>query len=203
MIKIILMVLFLYTDKGIPQNCIGGTSIHHPESKVLIINAFDAMGLKMRKNKKELFRDLSDSVILNIYRILQNQYKEVIVVPEVIKDTFSIDSMVNTYMVKHNVRKAIVLRSLDAYFDQTDVVVVKNDDKSKTRTAHYDLCSIVNFKVYDSIGLAKEPEFKTCENFTDRTVFSGLLAMGPDIVGKRKHAIRITVSNADRIKAYF
>jgi hypothetical protein len=203
MIKILLMMLFIYIYKGLPQNGIGGTSIHDPNSRVLIINAFDAMGLKVRKNKKELFRDLSDSVMITVYRILEDPNREVIVVPGVIKDTFSLDSIVNNYMVKHNVRKAIVLRSLDAYFDQTDVVVVKNDDKSKTRTAYYDLCSTVNFKVYDSISLVKEPEFKTCENFTDRTVFSGLLAVGPDIVGKRKHAIRITVSNADRIRAYF
>jgi len=118
-----------------------------------------------------------------------------VVVADLLADTVKQDSSVFSLMMTNNASKAIVIKKVNAYFVQTRVDVVKESD-GKKRTAYYDICSAVSYSLYNRNEKTEEREKEECEYFTDRSVVSGLLAAGPDIVGKSKHAFKIVEKNA-------
>jgi len=119
---------------------------------------------------------------------------KLIVIPELIRDTGS-ESIVQTLMVENNAYKAIVIKKMDAFFNQTEVEVTKDTD-GKSRTAYYDICANITYCLYNMGTIGKDTEITSCEFFTKRNVVSGLFAAGPDIVGKKKDAFKIVRKNA-------
>lgn len=171
---------------------------------ILILSSFDAMSMKARKNKKELFAQLADSLKQILYTNIHSYNKtEAVVIPELLAETGNADSSLNSLMINHDASSAIVIKTLDVHFDQTGVEVtgVKHD---KTRIASYDICAVVSYKLYKRETNAVESETIFCEHYTQRHVISGLLATGPDIVGKRKDAFKIIEKNAQKyLKVFF
>ena len=47
---------------------------------ILIINSFDAMSIKARKNKKELFAELADSLKQLVYHRIDTQYQPQVII---------------------------------------------------------------------------------------------------------------------------
>ena len=119
----------------------------------------------------------------------------IIVIPELLADAG--DSTIYLLMTKHYATRAIVIKKVNAFFNQTDVEVQKEED-GKKRTASYDICAVVNYVYYSKTIKDKESETLQCEFFTTRNVMSGFLAAGPDIVGKSKHAHKIMKKNAEQ-----
>ena len=180
---------------GYAKESIEAKSDSFPKS-FLIINSFDAMSMKARKNKKELFREFADSLKQYLYiNLLVRNDAEIIVIPEMLADAG--DSTISLLMAKHNATRAIVIKKVNAFFNQTDVEVVKEKD-GKKRTASYDICAVVNYVYYSKTIKQKESETLQCEFFTTRNVMSGFLATGPDIVGKSKHVHKIIKKNAEQ-----
>jgi hypothetical protein len=170
-------------------------SFSHSDSlpgNILVINSFDVISAKVRKNKKELFMQLADSLRQIIYEVSPAPNGKMIAVPELIKDTS--DSNIHSLMVQNNAAKAIVIKTLDVYFDQTGVEVTR-DASGKNRVASFDICSFVRYRLYNIEDTAIESGIGTREFFTHRNVMSGLLAAGPDIVGKKKHAFEAIRKN--------
>ena len=165
-------------------------------SKIIIINSFDAQLMKARKSKKELFAALADSLkqMLN-FELNGRDKTEVIIIPDVIKNPENNDSIYFNLINAYHASKAIVIKTLDAYFEQTGVEVVKEAD-GKKRTASYNICSSAKYFLYNRTSKVKESETKLCKFFTERNVLSGFLAAGPDIVGKSKYAFKIIQDNA-------
>jgi len=166
----------------------------------LIINSFDAMSIQARKNKKALFGELADSLktMLKI-EFERKQNREVIIVPGLINNPQGKDSVYIELINKYSATQAIVIRNLNAYFVQTDVEVTKEAD-GKKRVASYNINADISYFLYDTTGIVKESEVKVWEFFTERNVVSGLLASGPDIVGKSKHAFKIVQKNAEQYR---
>lgn len=168
-------------------------------TKILLINAFDAMSLKERKNKKELFRDLADSVVNWITNEFQSKGKQVII-PDSINYTNNFDSTVASLLNKHEAKFAIVIIFLNAWFDLTDVKVEKDFfDKSKNKTAFFDICSTISYKLYNDQGLLKKSDSEMRRFFTSRPTMGSMLSFGPDVVGKRKHVIQILHDNTMKL----
>jgi hypothetical protein len=168
------------------------------EKRILIINTYNAAATDQRKNKKELFGKLADSLqSLLAERIQKENLGEPVIIKELTPPIFDskarLDSLFNLYSANY----AIVIKKLDAYFDQTNVEVTKNDDGSKSREASYDLCTEVSFGFYKANDKPYHSETKNCDPFTSRNVMSGLLAGGPDIVGKSKHVFKAIATNAN------
>ncbi len=159
---------------------------------------FDAMSIKARKNKKELFEGLADSLKQVLYNEISAQKEErPIVISELIKDTTDSDSTILSLMLQNSAAKAIVIKNIDAFFNQTGVEVTKKTDgKGKERIASFDICAVINYHLYNKEEKVDDSDITVCEFFTRRSVASGLLAVGPDIVGKRKHAFKIVQKNA-------
>jgi hypothetical protein len=165
--------------------------------KVLIINSFDVQSIQARKNKKLLFSELADSLKQMLYAELDLKVPaERIVIPGLIKSNGN-DSIYFDLIKKYSATNAIVIKDMNAYFNQTGVEVIK-EGNHKDRVASYDIVAEVTYVLYSNTAKVKEFETKVWEYFTDRTVISGLLAGGPDIVGKHKQAFKIVQKNAEQ-----
>ncbi|HET9430199.1 MAG TPA: hypothetical protein VFO70_03430 [Chitinophagaceae bacterium] len=175
----------------VPKSCEDSAS-----SRILIINSFDAMALKVRKNKRELFRDLADTLKIFLARQIQTHLEmEPVLEPGIVSQDGQSDSLALEIMKRKNLATLIIIKDLDVYFDQTDVEVEK-EGGTKTRTASYDICSKITYAIYrDTVKIGERP-FLRCSYFTKRKVASGLLAAGPDVVGKSKHVIKEVEKNA-------
>ena len=164
--------------------------------KILIINSFDAKSMQARKNKKQLFGELADSLKQMLYAELDLRVPaERIVIPEVI-NSHGNDSIYFNLVKNNSATKAIVIKNLNAYFEQTGVEVTREPDGKKSREASYDIVAEVEYVLYSDTSRLRVFETKVAAYFTDRNVVSGLLAAGPDIVGKHKHAFKIVKENA-------
>jgi hypothetical protein len=165
-------------------------------TRILIINSFDAQSMKARKNKKEFFTELTDTLkqMLSLKFIERNKL-EVIVIPVLISNPENNDSLYFKLVTEHKATYTIVIRNLNAWFEQTDVEVVKESD-GKKRTASFYICSAVTYCLYKNSSKQEESEIKKSEFFTKRNVVSGLLAAGPDVVGKSKYVIEMIEKNA-------
>jgi len=166
---------------------------------ILIINAFNAGSLHQRKNKKELFGELADSLQQYLYDEIRYRKKGE---PEIFAKrpdpgSWAGDSSILRIIDQEGISIAIVIRSLDVHFEQTGVEVTK-EEGGKKRVASYDICSVVMYDTYGHSGKIKSSETKSCEFFTQRNVISGLFSGGPDVVGKSKYAFKIVNENAVR-----
>ncbi len=170
-------------------------SFAQPDSlpgNILVINSFDVLSAKVRKNKKELFIALADSLKQTLYEASPAPNGKMIAIPDLIKDTS--ESAIHSLMVQNNAAKAIVIKTLNVYFDQTGVEVTR-EPSGKSRVASFDICSFVTYRLYNIEDTAIDSGIGTREFFTRRNVMSGLLAAGPDIVGKKKHAFEAIRKN--------
>ena len=190
--KNVFVILILLALKSLARE--DAKPIDSSVNRILIINSFDAMSMKARKNKKELFAQLADSLkqMLSL-RINESRNTRAIVIPGIIIN--SGDSGYYRLINEYQASAAIVISKLDAYFEQTGVEVTKEPD-GKKRVASYNICSTVNYSTYNNAEKINESETKVWEFFTTRSVVSGFLAAGPDIVGKSKHAFNIIEKNA-------
>ncbi len=162
---------------------------------IVIFNAFDPSDSKSRKNKKELFTELADSLkeYLNYFLAGKNDTKTTII-PELLKD-ISVNN-IQAIMAQTEATMVIVIMNLNIYFEETNVAVTKNYDGSKSREASYDICCLVSYNIYQP-GVSIIPaEERNCEFFTTRSVASGLPAGGPDIAGKKKYTYAMVRKNA-------
>ena len=166
--------------------------------RILIINSFDANSIQARKNKKSLFGELADSLKYMLkLEFDRTQGREIIIAPEFVNNPFGKDSIYTELINRYAATKAIVIRNLNAYFEQTGVEVTKESD-GKNRVASYDINADVTYLLYNNAGMIRKTETKVFEFFTKRSVLSGILAGGPDIVGNRKCAFKIVQKNAEQ-----
>ena len=170
----------------------GSDSLH---GNILVINSFDVMSKKYRKNKKELFLELTDSLKQILYESTPAPTGKVITIPELVKDTLALDNIIDSLMSLNKASRAIVIMKVDAFFNQTGVEVTKDPD-GKSRVASYDLCANIGYRLCVRGAKPNDSKIINCEFFTNRSVVSGLFAAGPDIVGKKKHVFKIVRKNA-------
>jgi hypothetical protein len=192
------MLLFVteFTSAQVTDSTIAAPAAN--KNRVLIINIFDAGANRYRKNKKELFEELADS----LKSVLANEIKseglsEPVIIPKSESPIFNLKRELDSILNLYKACCAIVIEKLDAFFEQTSVDVSRGDDGSKSRTASYDICAAINYSFYKTGEAPYFSDTKNCEHFTTRHVMSGLLAGGPDIVGKSRDAFKITAKNAD------
>ena len=188
---LVLLNLSLYSqspDSGATRN------------RTLIINAFDPHHSDYRKNKKELFGKLADSLkYLLAQNIGKDNSKEPVIIGDLLPAVLDSRSSLDSLLILYNANSAIVIKHLNAFFEQTNIEVTRENDGSKSREASYDICSEIDYVLYESNSEPTPNKTRICEPFTTRNVISGLFAAGPDIVGKSKHAFVIVGKNAEKL----
>ena len=167
---------------------------------ILVINSFDAMGIKARKNKQELFRDLADTLRSYLSDEIKKQTgKEAVVIAGILPPGNKLDSVVFSLMRENNADKAILIWSVDTYFIDSGNKEERDDDGKIRTVTSYDMCVNNEYTLYDTSKIIKQSAIKNCEFFTTRSVKGRFaISFGPDIVGKRKHTYKVVAYNANR-----
>jgi hypothetical protein len=166
--------------------------------KVLVINSFDVSSIQARKNKKELFKELTDSLELYLKNDISAWFgSETTVIPSLVQQIT--DSAVQDLMVKNNAGNAIVIRSLNVYFNEAAEKHTEEYGSSPKIETTYDLCSKVDYTFYNINSSSKQSQVNHCEYFTTRSMNDKAIVIkfGPDIVGKKKHTYGAVEKNAE------
>ena len=191
---LICFTLCSHADVVVVTNALRQDSI---PAQILIINSFDASAIKARKDKRELFAQLADSLQQILYQKIDPPFNaEPEIYPDILRDNGDLDSAVRNLMHGKAAPIAIVIRQLDVSFNKTDVETTGNNKEGKSTEVSYDICAEVTYALYAEGKENTTLPVKICEPFTTRPSFSGFITFGPDIVGKRKYAFKIIATNA-------
>jgi len=167
-------------------------------NRILIISSFDASSVHARHSKKELFAELADSLKSYLAEDIKvDSMTDVVVIQDIVRsDT---DRLVHSLMEEKKASKAILIRSLDAYFNEVGERTEEGygNEKDKIVTS-YDLCSNVSYSIYSRSAILKRSDILYCEYFTSRSQNDShfTIKFGPDIVGKKKHTYGSVKKNA-------
>jgi len=173
--------------------------------KIIIVNSFDVKAKKFRDNKEELFiaigNELLDSAAGRIHDKTGFITEAVYGYTSIAGNT---DSMVHQLLQQKNATHAIIISSYDVYFNQTHVEVTKDAyTKSKNRKAFYDIVSMISFSFYGNDSLPKKIDMAWSRPHSSRTVVSGLLAAGPNVVVQKDDARSISLDNLQQYLNYY
>jgi hypothetical protein len=168
--------------------------------RTIIMNAFDVSAIKARKNKKELFYKLVDTLKYMIKAEMERSSHRIVDITEQpFINSSQDDSSIYTLLRQNQAAYAIVIKQCDVYFEQRDVEVTKDADGTH-RNASYDIYSIIKYAYYDNTHLLKESPVSVFHYFSTRSVMSGLFAAGPNIVSNKEAVFDIAREN---VSAYF
>lgn len=173
-------------------------------NRVAVVSAFDTELLDFREAKNEVYSNGSKELIESLVKNLSERTElDVLTSDTVINAGIlhyykpeSIDQQLRREIGKQvGTPLLLVLESYSISFDQ-EVDVVKNEDGSKDRTAHYDLNVSALVNLYDSTGrLIDESLIERIHyDYNSRSVISGLLAAGP-AMGKAGKEINVLSRN--------
>jgi len=165
--------------------------------RILIANSFDAFSLNVRKNKKELFKELSDSLKIYLEKIIRTHLGlDAIIIPGTLNSS---DSSIHSMMQVNHATRAIVIHSLEVYFNEGTEKHTEQYGTSPKIETSYDLCSKIDYTFYMGDSTSKTSQVNLCDYFTTRSVNDkGLvIKFGPDIVGKKKHTYGAVEKNAE------
>gem|GEM_PF-1863135 len=164
-------------------------------AKVILVDAYDVSKASYRDSKEALFDGIIRAVLVEMKsEIDQSTLKAS---AEVFPSGFSKlsrasrDSLVQVLRQETNATHVIFLNHYNVEFIQTDVVVSRSES-GKSKEAFYDIRNEMTFQVYDMFGELKEHPLQTQETHSSRSVLSGLLAAGPNVVKNRDDALAVS-----------
>lgn len=170
--------------------------------RVLLLNTVDIAGEKYRDGKEELFVQLLDKTLLDLAReIKQRKGIESVILKGFTRtenSALSRDSLIRVLMEDNAVTDAIVITSFDTYFNKNDAEVIELADGSKSREVKFDIISDIRYLWYNKSGLFRDEKIYVSRYHSSRSVLSGPLAVGPNIVVQQSDAYSITEENTNR-----
>jgi len=208
MYRIALFCIVMITACTAPTRFISFTARTRPvytfnpePEKILLLNNVDVVSKKYRDNKEELFIALINEMMdAGGKRIAE----KVNIPAEVIRGYTPLsDSTIRALLSSHHASHVIVIRSFDVFFYQTNVEVEKDQSGSKSRTAYYDIESDISYEFYNAAAMLKGMTVHRRRFHSSRSVISGLLAAGPNIVAKRDDALNMAIDNFRDYLLYF
>jgi len=201
--------LLLLASCSAPKNIISYTSrtipiyaVDPPPQKIILLNSYNVAAKKYRDNKEQLFMQLIDTMMYwAATKIKENAGFET----EVIRGYTPAngDSTVYRLIAEHKATHAINVSNFDVSFEQTRVDVTKENNGSKSREAYYDIVADISYSFYAHDSLIKQRDLHQSRFHSSRSVASGLLAAGPNIVVQRADAYRIVMDSWQQYLNYF
>lgn len=173
--------------------------------KIVVTNAYDVKSASVRDNKEKLFTELINLTV----RHTSNEINRRTEIPAIFIEGQAIpssqpDSSIQQLMLKHKASHAIIVKSFNTFFDQTDVVVNVDETGSKNREAHYDIIVDVGYSLHNWSGRKFDTLISARRYHSSRSVLSGLLAAGPNIVANSSDAADGIYANVDMyLKSFF
>lgn len=175
-----------------------------PPQKFIVANVYDVKKASVRDNKEKLFEELIDLTV----RHTSNEINRRSEIPATFREGLTVinprpDSVMNALMSEHRASHAILVKSFNSYFDQTEVVVTQTEE-GKNREAHYDIIVDIGYSLYDGAGHHFDTLISVRKYHSSRSVLSGLLAAGPNIVSNSSDAMEGIFANVDiYLKSFF
>jgi hypothetical protein len=113
------------------------------------------------------------------------------------------DSTIYRLITDHKATHAVSVSYFDVSFEQTRVDVTKDNDGSKSRKAYYDIVADISYSFYAHDSLIKQRDLHQSRFHSSRSVASGLLAAGPNVVVQKDDAYRIVQESWQQYLNYF
>lgn len=171
--------------------------------KVVIANAFDIKSKPFRDSKEEEFKLLIEGAMTHAEQQIKEHSRadaEAMkndVVPVTGSD--SVRAVIRSAGATHG----MFITFFNAFFEQTQVEVTKTDE-GKSREAFYDIVVEMKYSLRDMEGLSFDTLISVRKFHSSRSVLSGLLAAGPNIVSNRDDALNGVFFNVDQyLKNFF
>ena len=174
--------------------------------KIAVLNNCDICKKKFRENKEALFISITDDLIDSASKRI---HATTGITTEPVfgftNTAGNMDSAVHILLAQKNATHAIVITAFDVYFSQTHVEVTKDENsKTKSRRAFYDIVSDIHFSFYNSDSVVKKMELLMSRYHSSRSVASGLLSVGPNVVVQENDARSISLDNLQQyLNNYF
>jgi hypothetical protein len=162
---------------------------------ILLINTHDIPAENIRDKKQELFLALADSVLAELSRQIGSRSDIVSKIVFGVTKT-AIPGDVRPIMTEHAASHCIAITNFDVFFDQTEVVVTGEGDY-KNKEAYYDIISRISYSLYTTLAPVVEMPVRASRYHSSRSVTSGLLAAGPNIVTNREDALNVSRDNVE------
>jgi len=177
-------------------------SVDPPPQKIILLNNYDVASKKYRDNKEQLFLRLIDTMMFWAgKRINDNTGIET----QVIRGytLANGDSTIYRLIADHKATHAITVSDFDVSFEQTRVDVTKDNSGSKSREAYYDIVADISYSLYAQDSLIRRRDLHQSRFHSSRSVASGLLAAGPNVVVQKDDAYRIVMEIWQQYLNYF
>lgn len=180
-------------------------SINPAPTKIVVANAYDVKTASVRDNKEKLFGELTNLTV----RHTSNEINRRSEIPASFVEGIAVpmaqpDSSVKKIMTDHMASHAIIVNSFNASFEQTEVNVTVDDDGSKNRQAMYDIIVDIGYTLHNWSGRQLDTLISARRFHSSRSVLSGLLAAGPNIVANSEDAADGIYANVDMyLKSFF
>src|SRR5436190_6985033 len=201
--------LLLMVSCTTPKNIISYTSRTAPiysvdpaPQKIILFSSYDVAAKKYRDNKEQLFQQLIDTMMYWAAKKIQEKEG---IKTEVISGytPAKVDSTIYRLITDHKATHAITVSNFDVSFEQTRVDVTKDNSGSKSREAYYDIVADISYSFYAQGSLIKQRDLHQSRFHSSRSVASGLLAAGPNIVVQKDDAYRIVMESWQQYLNYF
>lgn len=176
-------------------------SLDPPAQTIVVANTYDVSKRSYRESKEGQFKLLIDGAMQSFATAVE---EHTYVTVRIHRDRQPIcKSCLEDLMSAYGANYAVVLDSFAVYFDQTEVVVTKTED-GKSREAFYDIVSEIEFRIVGREGLREDFPTVYRRFHSSRSVMSGLLAAGPNIVSNHDDAIQAVTANVHQfLRNYF
>jgi hypothetical protein len=179
-------------------------TVNPPPQKIILLNTYNVEAKKFRDNKEELFLQLIDSLMHHAASGIQKKSGvETKVINGYTPISGNTDSIISSLIIRNKATHAITVNSFDVSFNQTNVEVTKNADGSKHREAFYDIVTDISYSFYSTDSLIRTKNLHQSRYHSSRSVASGLLAAGPNVVAQKDDAYRIVMENLQEYLNYF
>lgn len=211
MYRLTIGILLFFISCTAPTRMISYTSGTKPiyavepaPQKIILLSVYDLPAKKYRDNKEELFQQLIDTMMgWAAIKIHDNSGVETEVIRGYTGLTGNEDSAISKFTTAHKASHAIAVKYFDVHFEQTRVDVTKDDKGHKDREAYYDIVADISYSLYDTDSLIKRKDLHESRYHSSRSVVSGLLAAGPNVVSQRKDAYGMAIQIWQEYLAYY
>ncbi len=179
------------------------TSLSPAPTKIVVFNNHNVKAQRYRENKEQLFTAIIDTLVSQAALRFRSIGIEAVALPGFtpisLSDKNRLDSLAQTYNATH----LLAIDSFDAKFIQTEVEVTRTED-SKSREAFYDFECITELYLLDKVKIIDDELMRQRYPHSSRSVASGLLAAGPNIVTQQRVAYESGAANMDKfLDKYF
>lgn len=170
----------------------------HPfpnETKLMVLGSnVDVTAESYRKNKELQFVTLIDTALFWIGENLNHNNILSFTERDERKFIGCDNECQQSIITLNSADHLILITSFRIYFEQTEVQVTETES-GKSREAFYDIVSEVNYLVRSKDGTTERYPVEARQFHSSRSVLSGLLAAGPNIVSNQEDAMKILFHN--------